>query len=133
MLDLTLGVSYIDTAASTGGRNPSDDGKDPIGAMVSINIPLWQGKYAAGVNEAKARHHSATYDKMEKQNTLGAQLKLALYRFRDAERKIDLYRNALLPKAEQSLKVTESDFKAGRAAFLDRRLRPHGSLHGSTR
>ena len=117
--DLSLGVNYIDTAGSTGGRDPSDDGKDAIGAMVSVNIPIWRGKYAAGVRQAKAGYQSSIHDKIEKTNTLGAQLKLEAFRFRDAERKIDLYRNALLAKAEQSLKVTETDFLAGRGAFLD--------------
>jgi len=117
--DITMGLNYIDTANSTGGRNPSDDGKDPIVAMVSINVPIWQEKYAAGVREARARYYSAIQDRVEKKNTLGSDLKLVSYNFRDAARKIDLYRNALLPKATESLKVTEASYLAGQGKFLD--------------
>jgi outer membrane protein TolC len=46
-------------------------------------------------------------------------LKLASYRFRDAKRKIDLYGDALLPKARESLKVTESDFRTATGNFTD--------------
>lgn len=44
---------------------------------------------------------------------------MASYRFRDAERKIDLYGDALLPKARESLKVTESGYLATTESFTD--------------
>ena len=117
--DITLGVNYIDTADSTGGRDTSDDGKNAVAAMVSVNVPLWRGKNAAGVREARQRYIAATHDKIEKNNTLNAELELVLYRFRDAERKIDLYQNALLPKGREALKVSEASYRAGEAGFLD--------------
>ena len=48
-----------------------------------------------------------------------ADLEIALFGLRDAERKIELYRYTLLPKAEQSMKITELAFTAGKAGFLD--------------
>jgi outer membrane protein TolC len=116
--DFTLGLSLIDTDDSLAG-NPSDNGKDPVIASVSVNLPLWQGKYAAGVRESRRKHTAAIREHTEKTNSLSSQLKMALYRFRDAERKIDLYRDALLPKAKESLKVTESGFRAASGSFTD--------------
>jgi outer membrane protein TolC len=52
------------------------------------------------------------------ENQLGADLKLALYHFRDAERKIDLYRDTLIPKGDQSLKVAQLGFQAGKVSFI---------------
>jgi outer membrane protein TolC len=49
---------------------------------------------------------------------LEADLKLALYHFRDAERKIDLYRDTLIPKANQSLKVAQQGFEGGKVSFI---------------
>ena len=46
-------------------------------------------------------------------------MKTAFFRFRDAERKIDLYRKTLLPKAGQSLEVTRQAFESGQVNFLD--------------
>ena len=48
-----------------------------------------------------------------------ADLKLVLYNFHDAERKIDLYRDTLIPKADQALNVTQQAFETGKASFLD--------------
>jgi cobalt-zinc-cadmium efflux system outer membrane protein len=117
--DISVGVNYVDTANSTGGRDPSDDGKDAVAGMVSVNIPIWRDKYAAGVREAKSRRYAAMHTMQERANTLSAKLQLVLFELRDAERKIDLYRNGLIPKAEQAMKVTESSFRAGQSSFLD--------------
>lgn len=117
--DITLGLNYIDTDNSSMSPSPQDNGKDPVIAMVSINLPLWRGKYDASVRQARAQYNAARRTKEEKVNDLTSTLKMVLYKFHDAERKIDLYQNALIPKAQQSLKVTESDYQVGKAAFLD--------------
>lgn len=117
--DIKLGVDYIDTAASTGGRNPGDDGADPVVAMVSVNVPIWRDKLSAGVRQARHRYLVALHQKAQKANDLSSQLKMVLYRFRDAGRKINLYRDTLLPKARQSLKVTEVSYRAGKGSFID--------------
>ena len=117
--DVTLGVGYIDTANSTGGRRPSDDGKDPIIVMVSVNVPIWRDKLSAGVREARHRRLAAVHRKLDATNRLSAVLKFAAYGFRDANRKIDLYRDALLPKGRESLKATDASFRAGKASFTD--------------
>ena len=96
-----------------------DNGKDPVIASVSINIPLWREKYDAGVRQARSRYFAARGQRKQKSNSLSSQLKMILYSFRDAERKIDLYRDALLPKAKESLKVTESGFRAAKSSFTD--------------
>jgi len=116
--DFNLGLNFIDTDSSPAG-NPSDEGKDPVIAMISINLPLWREKYDAGVRQARARYYAARQDRAEKTNSLSSELKLASYHFRDAERKIDLYGDALLPKARESLKVTESGYLATIASFTD--------------
>ncbi|RKY03997.1 MAG: TolC family protein, partial [Planctomycetota bacterium] len=117
--DITFGLNYIDTDNSSMSPSPQDNGKDPVIAMVSINLPLWRDKYDAGVRQARAQYHATRRSKEDKVNNLSSLLKMTLYKFHDAERKIDLYQNALIPKAQQSLKVTESDYQAGKAGFLD--------------
>jgi outer membrane protein TolC len=111
-------VEYIDTGSALMPNTP-DSGKDPVVAMVSINLPLWYEKYRAAEREAKARVLSASKERKDKENTLIADLKMVLYRFRDGERKIDLYRDTLIPKAEQSLNAIQQSFVAGKAPFLD--------------
>lgn len=117
--DVALGGNYIDTGNSAGPMSPSDDGKDAVIAMVSVNLPIWWNKLAAGVREARHRHLEAVHRKADRANVLSADVKLASYRFRDAERKIDLFGNALLPKARQSIEATEASYRAGKGTFLD--------------
>ncbi len=115
--DFNFGLNFVDT--DTSADSQPDNGKDPVIAMISLNLPLWRDKYDAGVREARARYYAARQDKKEKTNSLSSQLKMASYRFRDAERKIDLYGDALLPKARESLKVTESGYLATTESFTD--------------
>jgi outer membrane protein TolC len=110
--DLTVGLEFMDMA-----DEPVDS--DPLMASLSLNIPLWRGKYAAGVREARLRHLAARQQRTETANSLSSQLKMALYQFRDAERKINLYGQTLLPKAEESLTVTENGYRAQTATFTD--------------
>jgi outer membrane protein TolC len=126
--DLTLGVQYINTNPAlemppnpeTGERpRVKDDGKDPVIAVVSFNVPLWYGKYRAGEKEARLRYLATLRQRSERENNLIADLKMVLYNFRDAERKINLYRDTLVPKAEQQQSVIQQAFAAGRTDFLD--------------
>ncbi len=117
--DLTLGAQYIELADSTSGRNPSGDGTDAVSIGASINLPIWWNKLAAGVRESRYRYLRSVHRKQDRTNLLGAELKLVFYQFRDAERKISLYRDTLIPKATESVKTTETSFKAGKGTFLD--------------
>jgi outer membrane protein TolC len=44
---------------------------------------------------------------------------MALFHFHSAERKIDLYGDSLVPKAEQSVAASQRAFSAGQADFFD--------------
>jgi len=116
--DITAGVDYIETDSAL-MPNTRDSGKDPVVGMLSINVPIWREKYRAAEREAKARYEASLKKRTDRENTLVANLEMALYGVRDAERKIDLYRDTLIPKGEQSLKVTQQAYEAGRADFLD--------------
>jgi outer membrane protein TolC len=115
--DITLGVDYIDTDDALDPATP-DSGKDAVMATVSINLPLWQGSYRSAEREARHRLAAAESDRDDARKRLEAELDLALYRLRDAERKIDLYRDALVPKAVQSLKVAQQGFETGTTTFI---------------
>jgi cobalt-zinc-cadmium efflux system outer membrane protein len=116
--DMTFSLETIDTgeAAMAGVE---DSGKDPVIAMLSINIPLWLKKYRAEERQAQARYRTLLLERREQENRLAADVKLALFKYRDAERKIELYKNTLTPKAEQSLQVNIQTYKAGKGTFLD--------------
>ncbi|MBD3335170.1 MAG: TolC family protein [Candidatus Eisenbacteria bacterium] len=116
--DIILGGGYIFTGEAL---NPelNESGKDPITASISINLPIWFGKYAAAEREARARRLSASRRHRQLGNRLESRLETALYNYEDAERKADLYGNTLIPKGRQALRVTRQAFEAGDATFIN--------------
>ncbi len=108
-----LGKSF-----SPGGR-PNDSGQDVWMASLSMNVPIWRDKYAAGEREARAGYLEALGARIQQENTLTATTQRILFEHRDAGRKIALYRDVLIPKAKESIGSTETAFRAGSASFLD--------------
>lgn len=111
--DFMLGIEYQAVMAD------AMEDRNPIMAMVGINIPLWRGKYRGMVDEAEAMLESAKGKLEEMKNRLHAELEMALYEYRDSERKILLYKDSLLPKAEQSLNSIQQSFASARSDYLD--------------
>ncbi len=114
--DLTVGLETIQTDEAL--MSTPDSGKDPIMAMVSINLPIWFGKLKAAEQEAVYRRTAAENERADRENSLETTLQLTLYHFRDAERKINLYRDTLVPKAEQSMNVAQQGFEDGQISFI---------------
>jgi len=116
--DLTLGAKYIETGQAL---DPAmkDSGKDALMVSLSVNLPLWVGKYRAAEREAHARVHAAQKRHEDGESKLLADLSLALFHLRDAERKVDLYRDTLIPKAEEALSVSQKAFASDKADFFD--------------
>lgn len=109
----TIGRSF------SAGSRPSDSGKDVWMVSLSMNVPIWRGKYAAGEREARARYLAAVSARVERENALASAVQRTLFEYRDAGRKITLYRDVLIPKAKESIGSTETAFRAGSAVFLD--------------
>jgi len=116
--DLVLGVDAIQTGDA---RSPgvSGSGDDAIIGIVAFDLPVWRTAYKAGVTSARYERSAVMLDKEHQGNRLQAELKMALYRFRDATRKMLLYRDSLLPQADQALNVTEEAYRVGAGDFLD--------------
>ena len=108
--DLTVSLDYI----HLGG----DRGDNPLVAMATINLPLWRSDYEAEKRAAKLSYQAALQGIADEENRLVAELELALYKQRDAQSRAALYRDRLLPKAEQALNVTQRAFAADRSDFL---------------
>ena len=52
-------------------------------------------------------------------NAIAAEVQMLAWRFRDAHRKVGLYRDTLVPKGLEALKTTQKAFEAGKASFAD--------------
>jgi len=109
MPDITLGVDVIDV----------DGGQDPAVAMVSINLPVWRNKLHASKREAVNRYESIGQIMEDTESKLSVKLELAVYYYNDSIRKMNLYKNSIIPKAQQGVDISFKSFETGKTSFSD--------------
>jgi cobalt-zinc-cadmium efflux system outer membrane protein len=116
--NFTVGVDYIETGSAL---NPilAESGKDAWVVGVGLNLPIWFGKNRAKKREAEAQLRMVQYDYAEARNQLIAFTKMVVFEYANAMRKASLYRDGLVPKAEQALNAGYTAYQAGEADFLD--------------
>ena len=116
--DFMLGVEY-ERGGSARMARMDGGGRDMVVGMVSFSIPIRRSRYDAGVAEARARHVAANHAAQGRELGLEAEIKRALFAYRDGQRKLELYGGTLLPKARQSLASSEAAYRTGEAGFSD--------------
>lgn len=115
--DFTLGIQYIETGKAT--MPAADSGNDPIIGTIGINLPLWFGKNRARIESAAHLKTAAQLTLENREQTLDADIRQALFKLRDADRKMELYQQNLIPKALQSLEVNQKGFETGQLEFIN--------------
>jgi len=115
--NLTLGVDYYDIG--TPDQPVPSGGTDAWAVGVSLNLPLWIGKNGSRNDDARADYRRSEYELEDMQRQLEASIHEAVFEYTDALARLRLYRDALVPKASQSLGATYSAYQGGQANFLD--------------
>lgn len=115
---LTFGVDYIQTGEAL---DPAMEGsgKDAWMVTVGVKLPIWLGKNKAITREAQAKRAGAEYKLADAKNQLTALGERVKFEYDDALRKVKLYRDGLVPKAEQSLNASYTAYQAGELDFLN--------------
>lgn len=115
--NVSLGLDWIITDDA---RMPNTwgSGRDPIIAMVSLNIPIWTDSYKAQENQARSQVRRARQDKEQKEYDLIAQIVQSVYDLEDSRRKAVLYRDILIPKAMEMIETSEEAYRTGNLDFL---------------
>lgn len=116
--DIMLGLEY---ARDGSARMAMMDGggSDMVVGMISVTVPIRRGRYDAGVREARARLDAAARAVEDREVSLEAALKGALFTYRDSARRLRLYGGTLVPTARQSMATTEVAYRTGTAGFSD--------------
>ncbi|MHC4364358.1 MAG: TolC family protein [Planctomycetota bacterium] len=115
--DIGVGVDWIETDSAV-GPGVSDSGKDPLVLMFSMNLPIWRENYKAGERQARSDVRRTEQQRIETENTIVARAEQVLYDFEDSNRKIRLYGDVLVPKAEELLAASETAYRSGVIDFL---------------
>jgi outer membrane protein TolC len=115
--DFGVGLDWIQTGGAR-GAGIGDSGKDPVILMFTMNLPIWRESYKAAERQAEANARKRMQEKTQAENTIIARAEEALYDFEDSNRKVKLYGDILIPKAEELLGASETAYKAGTIDFL---------------
>ncbi len=115
--DLTIGANYFQI--DKGPLSFPDNGEDAFNVMFTINIPIWRTKLSSQVRSASQMIRA---QKSEYENILNKtwfEVKDNYFRIQTARETFDLYKNVLIPQADQSLKSAEVGYVTGVVDFLD--------------
>ena len=85
---------------------------------LQLNLPIWRRSYKAGELQARAMARRAQHEKKEMENELVARTARALYEYEDNGRRLRLYGDELVPRAQQLISVSEAAYLTGTVDFL---------------
>jgi outer membrane protein, heavy metal efflux system len=115
--DLTIQANYITVADKN--SMAADAGKDAWGVMLGLNLPLWFSGRNAQVEQSRKnvimRQQQTENIKNQIQNNI-ADLKFKAVSTRET---IDLYKNILIPQAENSFESALAAYRSGNLGFLE--------------
>jgi outer membrane protein TolC len=112
--ELMLGVGYIQESALDAMEEASQ-WKFELG----FTLPLHFGRNAGRRDEATAGEARALAMEREAGDLARAEVSENWFRLRNAERLVELYRDALLPQAAASMQLAETWYRAGQGSFAD--------------
>lgn len=98
---------------------PEDNGKDILALMVGVNLPIHRKRIQAGIAEAEQSARSAEQALQGIRNELSFAVQDAILRLESGAERAALYREVIVPQAEESLASAEAAYTTGRQGFLD--------------
>lgn len=109
MPDYRLGLEYRHFGRSD----------DMMMFTISVDLPIWETKYEAGVREAEKMKASSEVAKTASERRSALDVQDAGFKLQTARRTLDLYRKDLIPQAEARFRASESDYQTGKVDFMD--------------
>lgn len=109
----TVGLVWIETGDATDPNTPGS-GTDPVIVMLGLRLPLWAYAYRGAEEEARSESEAFRADAHDEINHAAAALEGALSAIRDADRRISLYRDTLIPQAEAAYASVVGAYQTGR-------------------
>jgi cobalt-zinc-cadmium efflux system outer membrane protein len=115
--DVTLKAGWGDMSTSQ-AMSPQADGIGMLGVGIGANIPLYRKRLEAGVREAEAKTVASAREYDTLRDKAQEEVKDLLAQVTSQEQLLTLFRTAIIPKAEQTLKVSISAYQTGRIDIL---------------
>jgi outer membrane protein TolC len=115
--DLPLAEQGLDPLLDDGalGERGAGSGTDPVIVMLGLRLPVWTYAYSGAEEEARSEGAAFHADAIDASNRAEAALEQALSAIRDADRRISLYRDTLIPQAESAYASVVGAYQTGRS------------------
>ncbi len=110
---------YPDFNLSVGHNSLWNQEEKRLTVGVGINIPLAQGKRDARVSETRARALQMKWLITDKRAEIAGAVQRAYNGLEESLHVLTLYKNKLLPLAEENLQTAKTDYQSGKGNFLD--------------
>ena len=108
-----FGVDWIETGEAMDPSTPGS-GSDPVIVMLGIRLPLWTYAYRGAEEEARSESEAFRAEAIDASNHAEAALEQTQASIRDADRRIALYRDTLIPQAESAYISVVGAYQTGR-------------------
>lgn len=110
--DFTLGVDYIETGKAL---NPemAGSGKDPVIAMITVELPIFSSSESAEVDAYEAEARSLESKREAMRQSMVASINGQASVLEETHRRVELYRKTLIPQAEASYTSVQSAYEVG--------------------
>jgi len=115
--DVTLGFSY-GLISKEDGISSSANGNDNIGMFVGFNLPIYRRKIRAGIREAEARAVADARLLEAERDETHREIRDLLATIEAHQKTLELFRNRILPPAEEALELIQPEYEAGTTGFL---------------
>lgn len=110
--DFSVGVTYNMVGQAV---TPStESGNDAWGVSLGMTLPIWITKNRARISEARSLRMAAERDRQARIDDLMARITKVYFRLQNAERLVHLYKDSLIPQAEEAMEIAEQWRDVGR-------------------
>ncbi len=106
---LMVGVEYMNEAMGSG----------TFAGMASVSLPIWRSNYRAQREAAESAYQAAQHRLYSSQLEVQADLSIAIFQWREAERNRELFGKVLTARAEQAVATSLSNYQNGNASYTD--------------
>ncbi len=110
--DFAIGVDYIETGEA---MNPAVDesGKDPVIAMVTVELPIFSGAESSQAEAYQAEARSLRSKRRAMRQQMLAELRVLASALDETHRRVDFYAKTLIPQAKASYTSVRSAYEVG--------------------
>jgi outer membrane protein TolC len=112
---LLAGLDWIAVGKAPGPI--PDSGQDSVIVTAGLSVPLWGPSYRSSMDAARADSAAHRAEGDAARQAANANLEAAMSAVRDAQRRIDLYRNTLIPQAETTFQSVLGGYQSGRSTI----------------